>query len=99
MSVDEPEPPPVLPENRSELRELALLRSRVARLERELASVQPLIERARTLTPWDFTPYQLAPDGDWVAVDRTRMEQLLAALAGVDHWAPWRTRIEPRPPS
>jgi hypothetical protein len=37
------------------------------------------------------------PDGDWVAVDRHRMEELLAALAAIDHWAPWRTPIEPRP--
>ncbi|MBB3084662.1 hypothetical protein [Geodermatophilus sabuli] len=78
-------------------RELVLLRSRVQRLERDLCSVQPLVRTARRLAPWDFTPYQVRPDGDWVAVDRRRMEELLAALAGIDHWAPWRTPIEPRP--
>ena len=78
-------------------REVALLRARVQRLERELGSVQPLVHTARHLAPWDFTPYQVRPDGDWVAVDRRRMEELLAALAAIDHWAPWRTPIEPRP--
>ncbi|WP_340538834.1 hypothetical protein [Nocardioides sp. GXZ039] len=78
-------------------RELVLLRSRVRRLERDLASLRPLVRTARDLTPWDFTPYQLEPGGDWVAVDRQQIEELLAALAGVDHWAPWRTPIEPRP--
>jgi len=78
-------------------RELVLLRARVRRLERDLASVQPLVRTARHLAPWDFTPYQVRPDGDWVAVDRHRMEELLAALAAVDHWAPWRTPIEARP--
>lgn len=78
-------------------RELALLHSRLRRLERDLASVQPLVRTARHLAPWDFTPYQVRPDGDWVAVDRHRMEELLAALAAIDHWAPWRTPIEARP--
>ena len=78
-------------------RELLLLRSRIQRLERDLASVQSLVQTARHLAPWDFTPYQVQPDGDWVAVDRRRMEELLAALAAIDHWAPWRTPIEPRP--
>lgn len=77
-------------------REVVLLRSRVRRLERDLASVGPLVDRARHLAPWDFTPYRVEPDGDWVAVDRRRMEELLAALAEIDHWAPWRTAIEPR---
>ncbi|MFJ9392983.1 hypothetical protein ACIRON_29460 [Nocardioides sp. NPDC101246] len=78
-------------------RELVVLRARVAQFERDLASVQPLIQRARDLTPWDFTPYGVRPDGDYVAVDRTKMEELLAALAAIDHWVPWRTPIEPRP--
>ncbi|MBM7519742.1 hypothetical protein [Nocardioides nitrophenolicus] len=78
-------------------RELALLRARVRRLERDLASVQPLVRTARHLAPWDFTPYQVRPDGDWVAVDRRRVEELLAALAAIDHWVPWSTPIEPRP--
>lgn len=80
-------------------RELVLLRTRVGRLEREVAAVQPLIRKARDLTPWDFTPYGVAPDGDWVAVDRARAEDLFAALAEIDHWTPWRARIEPRPQS
>jgi hypothetical protein len=78
-------------------REVVLLRSRVARLEREVTSMQPLVGKARALTPWDFTPYGVPPGADWVAVDRAQIEALLAALAEVDHWTPWRTRLEPRP--
>jgi hypothetical protein len=93
---DDVAPPP--PDEVLQLRrELALLRTRVRRLEHDLASVQPLVEKVRSLGPWDFVPYGVAPDGDWIAVDRTRAEELLAALALIDHWVPWRTRIEPRP--
>lgn len=77
-------------------REMVLLRARVARIERALDSHQPLIAAARGLEPWDFTPYRVQPGGDWIAVERDRMERLLAALAAVDHWTPWQSRIEPR---
>lgn len=78
-------------------RENALLRRRMARLERELASAAPLIEKVRCLAPWDFTPYEITPDDSWVAVDRDKAMALMAALAHVDHWNPWSTTIEARP--
>ncbi|MFJ9388776.1 hypothetical protein ACIRON_08155 [Nocardioides sp. NPDC101246] len=77
-------------------RENALLRLRLDRLEHEIASMRPIIQQVKQLQLWDFTPYGVHPDGTWVAVDRTRAAELLAALAGVDHWEPWTTRIEPR---
>ncbi len=78
-------------------REVALLRNRVARLEREAAAMRNLVVQAKRLKFWDFTPYRVHPDESWVAVDRASAGQLLGALAGVDHWDPWHTRIEPRP--
>lgn len=78
-------------------RENALLRLRTARYERELASTATLVEQAKRLACWDFTPYEIAPDDDWVAVDREKAMALMGALAYVDHWNPWGTTIEPRP--
>jgi len=94
--MDEPENATDPAEVAAMRRELALLRTRVARMGRDLDSLKPLIAAARGLEPWDFTPYRVQPDGDWIAVERERVERLLAALAAVDHWAPWSTRIEPR---
>ncbi|MGW0037588.1 hypothetical protein [Gordonia sp. NPDC003376] len=79
-------------------RELVLLRTRVRRLERQVTSLQPLIDHVRTLRFWDYTPYAVTPGRDWVAVDRLGAEELLAALAETDLWEPWRTPIDPRPP-
>ena len=78
-------------------RENALLRSRVARLEREAISVRQLVDQAKCLQLWDFTPYEVQLDDSWVAVDRASATRLLAALAGIDHWDPWNSRIDPRP--
>lgn len=78
-------------------RHLALLRLRIDRLERQLASAAPLIEQAKRLSFWDFTPYEVTPDDSWVAVDRAKAMSLMGALAGIDHWNPWGTGIEPRP--
>lgn len=78
-------------------RELTLVRARLQRIEGDLASTRPLVEAVRSLKVWDYTPYGVNPDQDWVAVDRTSAEKLLSALARIDHWAPWRTRLEPRP--
>lgn len=78
-------------------RENEMLRRRIDRLEREVAAMQPLVRQAQQLVLWDFTPYGVLPDGSWVAVDRTSATQLLGALAGIDHWNAWHTRIEPRP--
>ena len=80
-------------------RDVARLEARIGRLERDLASVRPLIDAVRGLKIWDYTPYEVAPDQEWVAIDRGDAEGLLAALARVDHWVPWQTRLEPRPPS
>ncbi len=78
-------------------RENALLRLRIDRLERERSSTAPLIEQAKHLSFWDFTPYEVTPDDSWVAVDRAQAMSLMGALAGIDHWNPWETGIEPRP--
>jgi hypothetical protein len=78
-------------------RQNALLRRRVARLERQLASTAALIDQAKHLSFWDFTPYEICPDETWVAVDRAKATALMAALAEMDHWNPWGTAIEPRP--
>ncbi|SFO24843.1 hypothetical protein SAMN05216207_103930 [Pseudonocardia ammonioxydans] len=94
MPPDAPDAPDQLEALR---RENALLRLRVARLERELSSTTPLIEQARHLAVWDFTPYEITPDDSWVAVDRAKVMSLMGALARIDHWNPWGTDIEPRP--
>lgn len=78
-------------------RENALLRLRATRLERQLGSTAPLIDQAKRLAFWDFTPYGVSPDDSWVAVDRDKAMALMGALAHVDHWNPWDTTIEPRP--
>lgn len=78
-------------------REIALLRLRIDRLERQLSSATPLVEQAKHLSFWDFTLYEVTPDDSWVAVDRTKAMSLMGALAGIDHWNPWGTGIEPRP--
>ena len=77
-------------------RENELLRLRLDRLEHEVRSMRPVVQRVKKLRMWDFTPYDIHPDESWVAVDRAQAAELLAALAGVDHWDPWTTRIEPR---
>lgn len=77
--------------------ENALLKRRVARLEKEAEAARALIAQAKSLKLWDFTPYRVCPDESWVAVDRQSASELLAMLAGIDHWDPWHTRIEPRP--
>ena len=77
-------------------RENELLRLRLDRLEHEVRSMRPVVQQVKKLRIWDFTPYGVHPDGSWVAVDRISAAKLLAALAGVDHWEPWSTRIEPR---
>ncbi|MCL2585413.1 MAG: hypothetical protein FWE35_23485 [Streptosporangiales bacterium] len=77
-------------------RDNELLRLRLDRLEREVRSMRPVVRQVKRLRVWDFALYGVHPDEGWVAVDRARAGELLAALAGVDHWAPWTTPIEPR---
>ncbi|MEO9329173.1 hypothetical protein [Gordonia aurantiaca] len=78
-------------------RQVNLLETRLRRVDRDLASTRPVVAAVRALTIWDHIPYGVSPGDDWVAVDRTRITELLTALAGVDHWAPWQTPLEPRP--
>lgn len=91
-----PDPREIWTELRSLRRENALLRRRAARLERDLASMAPLIDHVKRLAFWDFTPYEVSPDDSWLAVDRGKAMALMGALAHIDHWNPWDTTIEPR---
>lgn len=77
-------------------RENELLRLRLDRLEHEARAMRAVVRQVKQLRVWDFTPYGVHPDEGWVAIDRIAAAELLAALAGVDHWEPWTTRIEPR---
>lgn len=79
-------------------RDLALAHARLRKFEHDLAATRPLIKAVRDLKVWDYTPYTVNPGPDWVAVDRAAAEELLATLARIDHWVPWRTRLEPRSP-
>lgn len=79
-------------------RENELLRRRLDRLQHEVSAMRPVVQQVKRLRMWDFTPYDVHPDDSWVAIDRDRAAELLAALARVDHWEPWTTRIEPRMP-
>jgi hypothetical protein len=88
---------PVAEELRRLRKSNELLRARLDRLEHEVATLRPVIREVKALRLWDFTPYGVVPDDSWVGVDRDSAVTLMRALAGADHWAPWRTRLEPRP--
>lgn len=75
------------------------LENKVRRLERQLTALSPLVKATKDLHFWDFSVYEARPDASWLAVDRDEASGLLNALAEVDHWEPWDTRIEPRPQS
>ncbi|GEL18715.1 hypothetical protein [Pseudonocardia asaccharolytica] len=77
--------------------ELRLLRERVHRLEIELRAVAPVVAALKAARFWDAAPYDVWPGPEWVAADRTDVERLFAALAGVDHWRPWQITLERRP--
>ncbi|NLG47948.1 hypothetical protein [Gordonia sp. (in: high G+C Gram-positive bacteria)] len=95
----QPAEPDLEREVRDLRREFARVSTRLERIERDLAATEPLVKAVHSLKIWDFTPYGVTPSDDWVAVDRTTAEHLLAALAQIDHWTPWQNRLEPRPPS
>jgi hypothetical protein len=76
--------------------ECALLRHTVARLRRQLDDAGPVLAALRDARIWDFAPYELTPDEDWLAIDRDDTERLLRALAATDHWQPWARTLERR---
>lgn len=78
-------------------RENSMLHQKIRRLEREVASMHPVVAEVKRLKIWDFTPYGVRPDDSWLALDRVSATDLMRALAGTDHWRPWQSRIEPRP--
>lgn len=78
-------------------RENIMLQQRLCRLEREAATMHPVVAEVKRMRIWDFTPYGVKPDDSWLALDRVSATDLMRALAGTDHWRPWQTRLEPRP--
>ena len=81
----------------AELRaECALLRQQSARLRRQLDAALPVLSALAEARIWDFTPYQVELDGDWLAIDRDDAQRLMTALAANDHWRPWRRTLERR---
>jgi hypothetical protein len=76
--------------------ELRLLRERVHRLESELRTLAPVVAAVKGAHFWDPAPYEVWPGPDWVAADRSDVERVLSALAGVDHWRPWNVELERR---
>lgn len=77
-------------------RENRLLTEKIGRLEREIATMRPVIAEVKRLKIWDFTPYGVSLDDSWLALDRVNAVELMQALAGTDHWSPWHSNIEPR---
>lgn len=83
--------------------ELDELRAECARLRRQLVQARREVEAARPVLAalaqariWDFTPYEVELDSDWVAIDRDDAQRLITALAANDHWRPWRATLERR---
>jgi hypothetical protein len=81
----------------AELRaECALLRRQVAWLRRRLNEAAPVLRELSRARIWDFVPYQVQLDADWVAIDRDDAQRLMRALAANDHWEPWDRTLERR---
>lgn len=76
--------------------ECALLRRQVDRLRRQLDDAAPVLRELSRARIWDFVPYQVQLDADWVAIDRDDAQRLLRALAATDHWEPWDRPLERR---
>lgn len=76
--------------------ECALLRRQVARLRRRLDDAAPVLRELSRARFWDFVPYQVQLDSDWLAIDRDDAQRLLRALAATDHWEPWDRTLERR---
>jgi hypothetical protein len=97
---DFPAPASTVPAELAELAELraecALLRCQSARLRRQLDAALPVLAALAEARIWDFTPYQVELDADWLAIDRDDAQRLMATLAANDHWRPWRRTLERR---
>lgn len=76
--------------------ECALLRRRVARLRRRLDDAAPVLAALSAARIWDFVPYRVPLDSDWLAIDRDDAQRLMRALAANDHWEPWDRTLERR---
>lgn len=76
--------------------ECALLRRQVARLRRRLDEAAPVLRELSRARIWDFVPYQVQLDADWLAIDRDDAQRLMQALAATDHWEPWDQTLERR---
>ncbi len=88
--ADGAEHAPPDPEELAALRaECALLRRQVNRLRRRLDDATPVLSELSRARIWDFVPYQVPLDADWVAIDRDDAQRLMTALAANDHWEPW----------
>ncbi len=81
----------------AELRaECALLRRQTARMRRQLDAALPVLAALAEARIWDFAPYEVELDADWLAIDRDDAQRLMSALAANDHWRPWRRTLERR---
>lgn len=81
----------------AELRgECALLRRRVAGMRRQIDAAQPVLAALARARIWDFAPYGVELDSDWLAIDRDDAQRLMTALAANDHWRPWARTLERR---
>lgn len=76
--------------------ECALLRRQVNRLRRRLDDATPVLRELSRARIWDFVPYDVRLDADWVAIDRDDAQRLMRALAANDHWEPWDRTLERR---
>lgn len=77
-------------------RRIAALTARIDQLERQVATLLPVVAAVREALIWDHSAYEVCPDPSWVALDRDSAVALLGALAGADHWRPWTTTLERR---
>lgn len=81
----------------AELRgECALLRRQADRMRRQLDAALPVLAALAQARIWDFTPYGVELDADWLAIDRDDAQRLMTLLAANDHWRPWARTLERR---
>ncbi len=76
--------------------ECALLRRQVAHLQRRLDAALAVLAALAQANIWDFAPYEVELDADWLAIDRDDAQRLMNALATNDHWQPWGRTLERR---